>query len=1095
MLPSSLPHFSYAGVVNDLGEYLKKTVPLGHRNVVFFARKVTIKSDVDLSSTYHQVPVDLSIVCETLEVEPKIATNIVDVSGPSIQTSYSIDLSGKSAPDLVSFHNEREGDAWQGKAGCDGGSISIYAKYKTGTGTLNIDVHGGSGGKGQDGYIGKPGSKGENVAWYDIFGRTDGADGEDGGNGGKGGKAGDAGEIEIDLLLTNPTEVLGASNTSAGKEGKGGAKGTGGDGGPGGGWRWGAFHGSSGSPGKDGQDGPTGDRGQPSKPELHQVDDEQAFYQSMPITGAYLQRALNTEICCILHSKHQADTAQLHEAKCNVTWIGEIAEGAGYGVVKRRCTEMFELCSNGMKLSQDPIQVESAKVRNHFEELNQVVQKAVEVDTLELHHKMHDDKLLNKHAYHARIFNQLGNHFTGYKERYNKAKELARDVNDAPSLNADTEAFLGTAFAQLLSDQLMKTAQEKPYVKMAMSMDGTEVEGVAGVGVVAVAIPEFLKMLMASEAPELLLCVAAIEPPVLAALAAGIVVVVAADAVGKVLGHFHYLFEMHAAEVARYEEAVRARAKLEEQNLLRLRIDTNEPNPPTRRRPYLRTRRRIRPPRPREEPPIPVPESESGKFIGVLDKCEPVESKGSNEVVATFDAIPLFFTTIEPGLKVDLNALDPVQQVELAAQLKLQAIPLGILPGFFITTTLTKGVVNEEALGQWFEFDAVFVGTGRSDAVLIAPSISLVLGELSPIASAVADVNLPVTIQSVEPLNPELQEEVVIELGLSPKVPFLFNKSPIQADTASDLTVQDQSCITQVSVVKVGQGSCNILRDQFGIVKLVYDVGGDGTTMYQPALRGDIMSSPVIVISHWDLDHYRGLLSYPQLANRKVFVVPSYLGARIGKNLRDVITSINERCSNYLEYGQGTGNVGRDQPIPCPGNISNLDLRMTVVRPGVVYRDRNNHGAITACVKDARGIPLFLMPGDASYSFVSDEQKVGLKYLLATHHGSTYSIERDRGGILSIPLPEDNELPKDNTSYLIFSYGRKNKYKHSSMKARRIYSRRRWRYSYATVRSRSEIRVSLDLLGQQIIVPRVDPDESKSAEELEVSTDSSVEST
>ena len=72
----------------------------------------------------------------------------------------------------------------------------------------------------------------------------------------------------------------------------------------------------------------------------------------------------------------------------------------------------------------------------------------------------------------------------------------------------------------------------------------------------------------------------------------------------------------------------------------------------------------------------------------MLDKCEPVETEGSDQVVATFDSIPIELTTIEPEMKVDLNVLDPIQEVEFMAQLELQSIPFGILPAFTIQSTV-----------------------------------------------------------------------------------------------------------------------------------------------------------------------------------------------------------------------------------------------------------------------------------------------------------------------------------------------------------------------------------------------------------------------
>lgn len=1130
---ATLPYYTYFGVIDDLGEYIKKNIPIGYHNIVLFSRKVTIKSDICIGSDYYNPPVDIVLVCETLEIPANVCIN----------------LSGKNAPDLLSFHDEANNNAWQGKAGCEGGSISIHAKVQVGKGAIHIDVHGGDGGKGQDGYVGQPGDPGENISvWVGLSpiataiasATTDstGKDGENGGNGGKGGKGGDAGEIELVFTLHEATFTCFSSGGGGGQGGRGGKGGKGGAGGTTG--PFGMIPGRSGRDGSDGRNGSVGEKGKTSKMVLQFVD-EKVFYESLPITASHLQRALNSEVVSLARAKLNKNTAKLLEVKANITWIKGIAHHNGYDILEKSCSSEIGMCGHDSEPCKSTVKVKTNKLKKHFKDLMLVANRSVNIDPTDLHSNIQNDQKMAQHAHHAKLFNHLASQFSENKTHFANLSDLALDLSSPPAFASNVKAELSTPFSTYVKDSLknaigdnftkdalggrMSVSTQAPSEASAeesteatfegdpleflgeessaeslagtpseFSIDTSKLladegmvsnEGITqGLGeIIGEGVPEelgevsgegiaegVLGEVATAEISEVAVGEMLVAETIVAPefVLVGVVALVAVKAL-------NVLMKAHAVELAKYEAEVHARAKLEIRNRLKLKVDTKQRDPPEPRR--RKKRRKDR-------------KSESGKYIGVLDKCEPVNS----QVVATFDCIPLEFTTKERNKKVDLNALDRTQQMELTEQLQMQRSPFNMLPAFIITTTTSEGLMNEESIGKWFEFDAEFVGSGRSEAVEVTPTSSFSMGKLLKGVSAVAYNGVPVTIQSLRPLNPQLQEEITMGLGLSQslmppykelgimslagrggtgssvgrrtvKLPTGSSSRQVKKTTIKEKGGEGEKKITErgpdtkrallkqvqkrtqlVKVANVGQGSCNILYDYANSVKLVFDAGYGKN--HHPDTVLQIGFSPTIVISHWDLDHYRYLLSYPHLISGKTFIVPSF-GSQRGVCVRRVSTSVreNSRASGGAYYSYGRNNTVSHQQIPFPGEIPNLELRMTEVRAGGL--SKNNLNAITACIKeDSRAV--LLMPGDASYSYIAREHKVGLQYLIATHHGSTRSIISDRGGVSSIPLFEG---PEDKPGEVIFSYGENNAYRHNAATAMPYYQQRGWNTYRTTVNS------------------------------------------
>ena len=1059
-LPASLPWVVYTGVVNDLGQYLQDKIPPGHRNVVLFAREIRVDSDINFNSTYSQNPVDLQIVCDTLEINRK-----------SDQSNYKIDLSGKDAPDLISYNSVRTRTALAGKHGCHGGSIAIYAKTKTGSGLVDVDVRGGNGGRGQTGYSGRNGAPG-------TFWSRDGRNGENGGAGGRGGNGGDAGEIGIVLanrrlsivrnFLSNRVYTSGGEYGTGGKGGKAGRGGTGYTS-----W-W-----STGRSGRNGQPGTPGVSGSPGRDSLQRLyttTNERAFYQSVPLSGSYLQRALNAEMYHITLAKQTNNAGKINEIKRNIKWIKKIAEPNGYDVVDRRCTEMLTWCDDTITpVAYNQVRIQNSAIRKHIEDMKTVGQKIYDVDSRNLHSTIQNDQLLTNHEHYARAFHHLSTQHSGFKSRYNRARQVARLLHASNNLLSETRSFLEGQFSQKLSSTIDSRANTKSFIRTALSSSDTQV---------SVEAPEVFEGLAIGEESGVLAGIlgaeAVVAPEAVALEVVGMVVF------NEVVSVLKSSFLEHDAQLDDYENYLQERAKRNAENELKRQIDQNQPNPPQIRQPYLRPRRGIRYPRLPEEQPTPQPYTETGKFIGVLDKCEPVEAAGNNNMIkATFDAITLLFTTDEEHPDIDLNRLDTIQKQELNAQLALYRIPFTILPSFIITTTVTRGDVNEQSIGKWYEFDIDFLKPSTTSYAV--PITTIVLENLLHGISAVSDINIPLTIKtnSIQRLSSSLEGTVTSELGLinenqrKKRNTETMDGLKLQGENEFDFHQRsirqapprrrDSFYINRVAVVKVGQGSCNVMYDQNDNARAVFDAGygGGGRVILQAHnnLLNNIRSATVLIISHWDLDHYRYLTSYPDLINNKEVVLPTF-GTNRGITVSRVVRDVQQRSTFYYAYGRDVGTVPY-QLLQTPGNIRNLELRITTLPVNIRSRgqNKNNFGAITASVSDNNGNPLILLPGDASFSFIASQQKSTLKYLLATHHGSIRSITDDSNRVHSIPRALDNQ------GYVIYSYGQGNRYGHSAQSSWNSYSQQGWTAYFTTVDSQDGIGISLSLDRSQTPIP------------------------
>ena len=671
------------------------------------------------------------------------------------------------------------------------------------------------------------------------------------------------------------------------------------------------------------------------------------FYRSIPITGNHLQRALNAEMHKIMLARYQTGSDKWNKIKNSVGWIKDIASANGYDIVDQRCTYLLGLCNQFQPQAQLSLQTQISKsaIKKHIDDLKSVAEQAVTITPSDINDRIQDSQLLKDHSHYARAFNHIATQFNKSKERYDNEKVDATLLGTTLSIGSTITSFLSSKFSSKLSSKITSLARGKSYVATALDTVGTR-------GTVAVDTAEILgELAVSAEAAPILGLVVAeqLVQPSIEEVAVKVIGGSVMSELNKVWGN---LFDDIEEALSNSERINQARAMDQKRTgsnrNSRVKKDENlrKTSPPSNRKPYLRRGRRNRPRVGQEdsEPPKPQPYELTGKYIGVLDKFEPVETENSNQVVVTFDAILVEFTVPKGQTTISINNLSSEQQIELFSTLGVYREPFSELPSFFITTTVTVNNrnENEDLVGKWFEFDCEF-GAGTGDAAVITPIIAL-NDNFWPkfMASLDTDDDISVTVTSIRPLNnPSLEAKIILVLGLDNSLTTV-KKRQVTENTPTYCGRTQPNCgdaqhpyvVSRVEVANVGQGSCNLLYTlgHDDRPAAVYDLGygkGKLTGEAEENLINKIAQAHSIVISHWDLDHYRYLLRNPQIyansSNINTVTAPVF-GSNTGVSVKRAVRSIRD---HLRLIGTNTGFIPFSGAVVC-----NIDMRTTTTTTG-----------------------------------------------------------------------------------------------------------------------------------------------------------------
>ncbi|MDD7984701.1 hypothetical protein PQO01_07035 [Lentisphaera marina] len=218
----------------------------------------------------------------------------------------------------------------------------------------------------------------------------------------------------------------------------------------------------------------------------------------------------------------------------------------------------------------------------------------------------------------------------------------------------------------------------------------------------------------------------------------------------------------------------------------------------------------------------------------------------------------------------------------------------------------------------------------------------------------------------------------------------------------------------------VGQGSCATIGGDS--VDVFFDIGGGITTnkrTYRTPKNFSINEEGLVILSHWDKDHWVSALYNPQ-SYKMTWVVPDQ--KKLGVSHAKLAINIASK-GRLIKWSSST--------VTC------------VNKPGVfLYKlpdssDRNKSGIVAVLQpEESQGV---LIPGDAPYDVMPFLNKYTLQVIIVPHHGARFKNN---------PHPPVAQAKHQ----LVYSYGLNNSYKHPHPDTENVHKSQGWLNEYNTAR-------------------------------------------
>lgn len=211
--------------------------------------------------------------------------------------------------------------------------------------------------------------------------------------------------------------------------------------------------------------------------------------------------------------------------------------------------------------------------------------------------------------------------------------------------------------------------------------------------------------------------------------------------------------------------------------------------------------------------------------------------------------------------------------------------------------------------------------------------------------------------------------------------------------------------VDAVAIYDVGQGAATALLS-CGVPRLYFDFGGSAIGNWrsfpESLQRFCMTANPLMVLSHWDWDHWSSALRDLRALQRP-WILPVQDGAGdLGAVHARFLAMLTANGADIHWWHDGTPDI----VSPLTG--------VTIFQARGPRKSRNESGLALWVAQDGRTV---LLPGDASLEFACPGAS-SLGYLMVPHHGG-------KSRLRTVPSPSDRRR-----SYLVYSYGIGNSYLH-----------------------------------------------------------------
>ena len=204
-----------------------------------------------------------------------------------------------------------------------------------------------------------------------------------------------------------------------------------------------------------------------------------------------------------------------------------------------------------------------------------------------------------------------------------------------------------------------------------------------------------------------------------------------------------------------------------------------------------------------------------------------------------------------------------------------------------------------------------------------------------------------------------------------------------------------------LAVYEVGQGSCSAVLDKNLVPMLYFDLGGGcfgNASTYPTNFRPCFTSTPPVLLSHWDIDHWISGDKFSDAQNSPWIVPRQSFGPFHMKFAQKLLSN------NKLHI--------------WPNSLRSLNTPFGVIYKMPSCSNRNHSGLIlVANVGHINNKILVLCPGDAKYAKIPVCATGNIDGLIVTHHGGLYH-------------GDNPPVAKNASSCIAYSYGSNNTYGH-----------------------------------------------------------------